>query len=79
MDGLVSKFAFTFNLRRYTVVQDVDDPLSWKGVAGTFAVFQRTSNGSRQCLRNRRSNRHMVPLYGKSDCLFTHGLKFETR
>ena len=37
-----------------------------------FAVFQGTSNGGRQVLRNRRSNRHIVPLYGKSDCLFTH-------
>jgi len=44
-----------------------------------FAVLQGTSNGGRQFLRNRRSNHHMVPLYGKSDGLFTQGLKFETR
>ena len=44
-----------------------------------FAVFQGTSNGGRQFLRNRRSNRHIVPLYGKSDRLFTQDLKFETR
>ena len=41
-------------------------------VAGRgFADFQGTSNGGRQFLRNRRSNRHIVPLYGKSDGLFT--------
>ena len=44
-----------------------------------FAVFQGTSNGGRQFLRKRRSNRRIVPLYGKSDRLFTQGLKFETR
>jgi len=31
--------------------------------------------GGRQFLRNRRSNRHMVPLYGISDGLFTQDLK----
>ena len=44
-----------------------------------YAVFQGTSNGGRQFLRNRRSNRYIVPLYGKSDCPFPQGLKFETR
>jgi hypothetical protein len=48
-------------------------------MAGNYAVFQGTSNGGRQFLRNTRSNRHIVPLYGKSDRLFTEGLKFETR
>jgi len=46
---------------------------------GVYAVFQGASNGGRQFLRNRRSNRQMVPLYGKSDGLYTQGLKFETR
>jgi hypothetical protein len=32
-----------------------------------FALIQGTSNGGRQLLRNRRSNRHIVPLYGISD------------
>jgi hypothetical protein len=36
-------------------------------------------NGGRQFLVIRRSNRHMLPLYGKSDRLFTQGPKFETR
>jgi hypothetical protein len=36
-----------------------------------FAVFQGTSSGGRQFLRNNRSNRHIVPLYGKSDRLST--------
>ena len=43
------------------------------------ALFQGTSNGGRQFFRNRRSNRHMVPLYGKFDRLFTQGITFETR
>ena len=54
---------------------------SWlftRGVPG-FAGFECTSNGGRQFLRKKRSNRHIVPLYGKSDRLFTQGLKFETR
>jgi len=41
-----------------------------------LAVFQGTSNGGRQFLRNGQSNRHLVPLYGKSDSLFTQGRKF---
>jgi hypothetical protein len=36
-----------------------------------FAAFQSTSNGGSQCLSNRRSNRHIMPLYGKSDRPFT--------
>ena len=32
---------------------------------------QGTSNGGRQILSNRPSNRNIVPLYGKSDSLFT--------
>ena len=36
-----------------------------------------TSNGARQLLSNRRSNRHIVPLYGKSDRLFTGVFRFE--
>jgi len=43
--------------------------------AGGFTVFRGTSNGGRQFLRNRRSHRHSVPLYGKSDRLFTQGRK----
>jgi hypothetical protein len=46
---------------------------------GIFAAFPSTSNGCRQFLRNRRSKRHIVPLHGKSDRLFSEGLKFETR
>ena len=38
-----------------------------------FANFQSPSNGEREFLRNRRSNRHIVPLYGKCDGLFTQG------
>ena len=34
-----------------------------------FAAFQGTSNGGCQFLSNRRSNRHIVPLHGKSDRL----------
>ena len=47
----------------------------------SYAVFQGTSNGGRQFLRNRPSNRHNVPLYsyGKSDRLFTQGRKFAHR
>jgi hypothetical protein len=40
---------------------------------------QGTSNGGRQFLSNRRSNRHIVPLYGKSDRLFTGVFRFEER
>jgi hypothetical protein len=36
-----------------------------------FTVFEVTSNSGRQLLRNTRSNRHIVPLYGKCDRLFT--------
>jgi hypothetical protein len=43
------------------------------------AVFQGTSNGGRQFLSDRRSNRHIVPLYGKSDSLFTRERKFAQR
>jgi len=41
-----------------------------------YADFQGTSNGGRQFWRNRWSNRHIVPLYGKSECVFTQGCKF---
>jgi hypothetical protein len=44
-----------------------------------FAVFQGTSNGGRQFLSNRRSNPHIVPLYGKSDHPFTRVFRFEER
>jgi len=44
-----------------------------------FAVFQGTSYGGRPFLRNRRSNRHIVPWYGKYDRLFTQGRKFTHR
>jgi hypothetical protein len=55
--------------------------MTGRAVSGSwvFAVFQGTLNGGRQFLRNGRSNRHNVPLYGKSDRLFSQGLKFETR
>jgi hypothetical protein len=49
-------------------------------VAGpVFAVFQGTSNGGRQFLSNRLSNRYIVPLYGKSNHLFTRFFQFEER
>ena len=52
----------------------------WLTMAGpAFAVFQGTSNGGRQFLSNRRSNRHNVPLHGKSDRIFTQGRKFAHR
>jgi len=44
-----------------------------------FAVLQGTSNGGRQFLRNRRWNRHIVPLHGNSDRLFTQGRTFAHR
>ena len=44
----------------------------WKQVY--YAVFQGNSNGGRHFLRNRRSNRHIVPLYGKFE---TRGPPFE--
>jgi hypothetical protein len=44
-----------------------------------FAAAPGYLNGGRQFLSNRRSNRHIVPVYGKSDRLFTEGLKFEMR
>jgi len=47
--------------------------------AGDFALFQGTSDGGCQFLSNRPSNRRIVPLYGKSDRLFTHGRKFAHR
>ena len=50
-----------------------------EGKPRCYAVFQGTSNGGRQFLRNRRSNRHIVPLYGNSDRLFTKGRKFAHR
>ena len=48
------------------------------GEAWSYAVFQGSSHGGRQFLRNRRSNRHshMVPLYGKYDRLFTRVFRF---
>jgi len=49
--------------------------MRWMSV---YAVFQGTSHSGRQFLRNRPSNRHIVPLYGRSDGLFTQGIKFET-
>jgi hypothetical protein len=45
----------------------------------SYAAFQGTSNGGRQFLSNRRSNRHIVPLYGTSDRLFTRERKFAQR
>ena len=47
--------------------------------AGLFALLQCTSHGGRQFLRNTRSNRHIVPLYVKSDRQFTQSLKFAHR
>jgi len=44
-----------------------------------YSVFQGISNGGRQFLSHRRSNRHMVPLYGKSDRLFTRERKLTQR
>jgi hypothetical protein len=35
------------------------------------------SNGGRQFSNNRRSIRHIVPLYGASDILITQVLKFQ--
>jgi len=49
------------------------------GRQGTYAVFQGTSNGGRQFLSIRRSNRRIVPIYGKSDRLFTRERKFAQR
>jgi len=61
--------------------QNISRALMWVGVPvlTDFAVFQDTSNGGRQFLSNRRSNRHIVPLYGKSDRLFTRVFRFEER
>jgi len=55
-----------------------------EGVCGVkdernYAVFQGTSRGGRQFLSNRRSIRHIVPLYGKSDRLLTRLVRFEER
>jgi hypothetical protein len=52
------------------------DMVSHDAASYDFADFQGTSNGGRQFLKNRRSNRHIVPLYGKSDRLCTQGRKF---
>jgi len=69
----LSRLAFNLNLRRYTA----DTTLWW--VVGSLRSFQGTSNGGRQFLSNRRSNRHIVPLHGKSDRLFTRERKFAQR
>ena len=53
------------------VINDYVDP--------SFGVFSCTPNGGRQFLRNRRSTRHMVSLYGKHDGLFTQRLQIEMR
>ena len=49
------------------------------GICTNFAVFQGTSHGRCQFLRNRQSNRYIVPLYGKYDRLFTRVRKFAQR
>ena len=50
--------------------------MSRKGKGVHFAIFQGTSNGGHQFLSNGRSNRHIEPLYGKSDRLFTRIFRF---
>jgi hypothetical protein len=49
---------------QFVVVMPFHPPTPDRGaeVGPYFAVFQGTSNGGRQFLRYRRSNRHMVPL-----------------
>jgi len=59
--------------------QGGQDIMSVMGKVLTFAVFQGTSNGSRQFLSNRRSNRRIVPLCGKSERLFSRVLRCEER
>jgi len=54
---------------------DLDASLAWT----YFTVFQGASNGGRHFLRTRRSNRHIVPLSGTFDRLFTQGRKFAHR
>ena len=48
-------------------------------VGPASAIFQGNSNGGRRFLSNRRSNRHIVPLHGKSDRLFTRVFRLEKR
>jgi len=67
----------TLHPLQYTCTTDA--VVAKAGSHDVFADFQGTSNGGRQFLRIRRSNRHIVPLYGKSDSRSTQGLKFETR
>jgi len=81
-DEPLCNFAFKFNLRRYTEVTPHQSEVLIVAYAGStagpyYADYQGTSNGGRQFLRRRRQNRHVVPLYGKSDHLFARGLKFE--
>ena len=53
------------------LVNEHGDNVQEAGPCTVFAFFQGTSHGGRQFLRKRRLNRRMVPLYGKSDGLFT--------
>jgi hypothetical protein len=54
-------------------------PQRHQGTPSYFALFQGTSNGGRQFLSNKLSNRNIIPLYGKSDRLFTRVFRFEER
>ena len=49
------------------------------GRARSLPETQGTPNGGHHHLSDRRSNRHIVPWYGKSDRLFTRVFPFEER
>ena len=78
---LLSSFAFEFNLRRFNKANEYfSNAAKQNHLARGSTHFSRVPQMAvANALTNRRSNRHMVPLYGKSDGLFTQGLKFETR
>jgi len=48
-------------------------------LSACFTVSLGISNGGHQFLSNRWSNRHIVPLYSKSDRLLTRVFRFEER
>ena len=50
-----------------------------RGLVCRLRSFPGYLRGGRQFLSNRLSNRHIVPLYGKSDGLFTRERKFAQR
>ena len=72
--GIPSNTYFLHHL----VMHHVDNN-AWNKAGQHLRIFQGTSNGGRQFLRNRRSNRHIVPLNSKSYRLFTPGRKFAHR